>query len=488
MKKNWIALLVVAIALVGCAKDDPAGPSLGSITGRTINARTLQPLPSVYITTIPPSVSILSDASGVYTIPELVSGTYVIMGRYSDSATGQATANVLEGKTVQADVLLSFAPATTGSVIGVVKNESGEVVVGASVYTTPATSSAVTDNNGSYLLVGLQPGDYKITATSGALSGQTLARIVAEQTTEANLTVRTQDLLKGWVYGTVVHNGAPVTGAQVSIAGGAGAVTTGSDGAFYFGNVLPGNALVTAVYNGATRTQTAVIAPGIGTSVTFEFGFPTDLSTDNLIAYYPLNGSGADISASGFNGEVVSASFTNDRNGRPQSALVTTGSIDAGVIVPHHEEMNVLPVTLSAWIRIDDPQMRDCLILGKNVHPDGNGYYLMLENQELIFVYIQNFFTRGFRIDRTVADGEWLHVAMTVSSGNGTAYINGAKYDMPSFGASAIRVTTQGEFRMGSHQVSDNVRTGFRGAIDDVFIYGRVLSDAEIADLKNISF
>lgn len=75
---------------------------------------------------------------------------------------------------------------------------------------------------------------------------------------------------------------------------------------------------------------------------------------DNLAAYYPFDGSAIDASGNGNDGTVHGATLTTDRFGTPSSAFSFDGYddfielSDGGTLHPP------LPVTIAAWVRMDD--------------------------------------------------------------------------------------------------------------------------------------
>ncbi|MDZ4745557.1 MAG: LamG-like jellyroll fold domain-containing protein [bacterium] len=441
------------------------------------------------IITTPPSSTILTDSSGQFVIADVTPGPYIIVGNYHDSATAQATVHVVAGRSVQADLVLLFEPLTKGSILGKVRNETGQGMSNASITTVPVLQGVKADIAGTYIMTGVEPGPYRIIARSGKLFGEIVADVIAGRTTIADISIREQNFDLGWIVGRIFDRGNVVPDLEVELLQTNEKDTTDSQGRFSFSNVVPGVAALRINFApGTGRQHTTSVTSGTASIVTLDIGFPEGVSHDDLIAFYPVNGTGTDYSANGLTGEIINATFGTDRHSTPGAALVTEGSIDAGLIVEHVPILNVLPLTMCAWVRIDDPLIANCLVLGKNIHPTGDGYYLTIENKKMVFGYVTNGYSNGFRGDLEVASNAWFHVAMTISATSGTAYINGQPYSMGKVGPSTTKVTTTGHFRLGSHQVSIAGAKGFKGAIDDVFIYNRVLTRDEILNLIQVRF
>jgi hypothetical protein len=92
--------------------------------------------------------------------------------------------------------------------------------------------------------------------------------------------------------------------------------------------------------------STIVVALMLSNSATAQL-----VNDPTLIAYYPFNGSGADISSNGFNATLVGPStFTTDRLGNANSAFSFNGSSNYFLIenVNSTFKPTTFPVTVSA--------------------------------------------------------------------------------------------------------------------------------------------
>jgi hypothetical protein len=132
----------------------------------------------------------------------------------------------------------------------------------------PGAPPAVTDRNGAWVLVFddvTSSGAVTVIATIAGAAVTAAARVAAGQRT-----VVAQARLRGRA---VRQSGAPVAGAAISVAGVAGAVSSGADGswslALPFGTGLqPMNVTVAAVLGAVTRTQAGVaVVPGATATV-----------------------------------------------------------------------------------------------------------------------------------------------------------------------------------------------------------------------------
>jgi hypothetical protein len=216
---------------------------------------------------------------------------------------------------------------------------------------------------------------------------------------------------------------------------------------------------------------------------------PTDITT-GLVAYYPLNGNGSDFSGNGYNGTVYSASPTSDRLGNTSGALRFDGNADL-VGIPSASINNLTSGTIAAWIKLNDntdetitAKQRDSVnswalfTVGYIPHTTGG------VPGKLYFHPRNNVPTGVASSASIIPTGVWRHVAVTFSSTSVRIYINGA-----------LDSSKSGDYSVGSNLTTTNTIGGwiaqpnpphwFNGMIDDVRIYNRALTDAEILGLKN---
>lgn len=227
---------------------------------------------------------------------------------------------------------------------------------------------------------------------------------------------------------------------------------------------------------------------------------------DGLVAYYPFNGNANDASTNSNDGVVYGATLTNDRFGNSDSAY----SFDGNDIILVDRHISLEPstaLTLSAWIKNfdiedghwdgDDNIISKDAKIGSFVSNDPNnipspGYLLRTSHPEDEIL----FYAAGYKPEAPhKATTDWLHVVGTYLGGaKEELYINGVKfserissnvdpivYVPPSIPYPSVPSD------LGIGGPFDNTGGGyFRGLIDDVRIYNRALSGAEILALYNI--
>jgi hypothetical protein len=131
----------------------------------------------------------VTGADGSYTVPNVPAGMYAVTA----SRTGYTptTLNpIIVGAGQTATVNVSLV-SLLGSVSGRVTDPAGLAVAGATVTTTPATSTATTDAQGTYRISGMTPGSYTVTASkSGVGAATTTISVIAGSASTVNLALR----------------------------------------------------------------------------------------------------------------------------------------------------------------------------------------------------------------------------------------------------------------------------------------------------------
>lgn len=203
---------------------------------------------------------------------------------------------------------------------------------------------------------------------------------------------------------------------------------------------------------------------------------------NGLVAYYPFTGNANDASGNGNNGTISGAVLTADRNGNASNAYDTM----AGYIeVPDAASLDVADFTVTAWLRGDDFSHSFGVLVGKDyltsfaIGIDSGGSTVCPAPagvHRYMTVYIGNvghyFATPDFTCNT------WYHVAVTYNNATGVSelFVNAVSQGTITFasGGNNPNSSPMGVGKDGSHSDS------FHGAIDEVRIYNRVLSAAEV--------
>jgi Concanavalin A-like lectin/glucanases superfamily len=199
--------------------------------------------------------------------------------------------------------------------------------------------------------------------------------------------------------------------------------------------------------------------------------------TTGLVAYYPFNGNANDESGNGYDGTVNGATLVPDRFGKPNSAYSFNGS-DASILLNNTSTLNFTDgFTLATWVHFTSSNT-DKQIVAKHICGNMSGYFLgagTLGGPSNVFEFYVNNDPRLYTAE-TYNDGQW-HLVVGVYDGmTQYLYVDG--------------VLTDSQAKTYTNSNTTNITIGsatdcgyFSGSIDDVRIYNRALSAAEIQEL-----
>lgn len=273
-----------------------------------------------------------------------------------------------------------------------------------------------------------------------------------------------------WTFNSVNIPGA--TSSNLSLTG----VTTNQTGTYLVRVTNPGGTV-----NSQPATLTVV---------------PVTVSVSGLMAHWRFDEApGATVavdSTGNFNGtnSATGAAFvTGGRAGNAISLdLAASGLVNMGTNLM----LGASDFTVSGWIRTPPGDATaDAGFLSKHVAGSGNGYILsynhavLATNKAYFYAGTRTIFAGGFTIvdvpvsTTSVNEGAWHHiVGVYQRTGNTTIYVDGVPLEA-SIPSSAI-ASNNAPFLIGGVTVGSTPTARYNGLVDDVQIYNRALSDAEI--------
>jgi hypothetical protein len=216
----------------------------------------------------------------------------------------------------------------------------------------------------------------------------------------------------------------------------------------------------------------------------------SDTTQGRLVAWYPFNGNANDSSGNGNNGTINGATLTTDRFANSNSAYLFNGS--ASISIPELFPASCAAFTFAVWVMKDFTDINTHQILYKGL--DQGEASLCITN-------LNNYAVVGFGVNlETGIYGaqNWYFVNYPDTLKINTyyfivgRYIKGQKVELlingRSVGSSAVpdlpltQWPTHSYSAIGVHTTFPTT-TGWKGAIDDVRVYNRALSDEEIQSL-----
>lgn len=171
------------------------------------------------------------------------------------------------------------------------------------------------------------------------------------------------------------------------------------------------------------------------------------------------------------------------------------GTSNAVVTYPDVTELEIVPMTVSFWVRIDSATANRCNLVGKHnvtaVASAARGWYVHWSpsfGHGVAFVEdgITKFKSRVSN-RTTDNDGVWRHLAVTIDtfavSSGWVFYVNGSSVTFTAWDGAATPTTTAttDPLMVGGINWQSGSMTRLNGALDDVRIYSRVLTANEIA-------
>ncbi|WP_436491534.1 LamG domain-containing protein [Chitinophaga sp. ARDCPP14] len=215
------------------------------------------------------------------------------------------------------------------------------------------------------------------------------------------------------------------------------------------------------------------------------------VSTDSLIAYWPLDSCllANDVTGNGHNGTSFSTTFTTDRFGSSKGAYYFNGT-SSYISVDDKTDIKLLNTnyTFSAWVKLDNYESSwgSSIIAKRNGSSNGYAWSItgLLTTPGLVSLGTGggSFNAYGTKV---VTTGSWHMVSTTYNYATQqlSIYVDGI-LDNITNAAPPISSTTN-KLYIGRDEIS--LPTGYfiKGALDDIRIYRRSLTAAEILALYN---
>jgi hypothetical protein len=224
-------------------------------------------------------------------------------------------------------------------------------------------------------------------------------------------------------------------------------------------------------------------------------------SDNGLLAHYPLNGDGMDISSYGHNGVAGAVTPAANRFGQSGKALLFDGT-NSFISVQDSPDLRLATTdfTITAWIFETErnAHFNDCIIskrgagAGRGIAGDGRGWIVCVRGlwgqpstTGRLFYQVSGGQDPKAFSTAVLSLNQWHHIAIIYhhASASVEMFIDG-EWDSTTEGIPAPNSSITLPMHIGndSQQAYNNAYV-FHGKINDVRIYNRSLSGAEVADL-----
>jgi PKD repeat protein len=254
----------------------------------------------------------------------------------------------------------------------------------------------------------------------------------------------------------------------------------------------------TVTYPTAGRYKVKLVASNTVKSSTIEkTAYVLVVPGGSLTAFYPLDGYIDDAGPSKLTSTAVgTVTYDADRNGASGKTGVfgSTG----GFIVPDNNAMNFGSgdYSVSVWIKTS---LKTIAMIWQESGSKGSG-----DNQTWLRIHssttnLTTFSTEDVTLGSTIhlteqahgnaalnSDGAWHHIVTTRQGLVTTIYVDGVKIAERT-STNGVKVTSNGgTFKVGMQENATGYLNKFNGMIDDLIIYKKALSQAEVTALKNL--
>ncbi|KJU84017.1 FG-GAP repeat-containing protein [Candidatus Magnetobacterium bavaricum] len=236
--------------------------------------------------------------------------------------------------------------------------------------------------------------------------------------------------------------------------------------------------------SGSTSTCTVTMSAARSVTATFSAA-----SSTGPIAYYPFNGNANDASGRGNNGVVHGATLTTDRAGNANSAYSFNGA-DSYIGVPDNDALTLgaSPFTIATWVYFNQVDVRTPIMAHDEGYGNANKWILWYDEQgsgNVASGPALRLHVNGTGLTPTDVGyatwtpnkNRWYHVAVTRSGNTYSFYVDGTMIGTSQ--NSTVIPNPAAELTLGRAEAFY-----LNGCLDDVRLYNRALSAAEIKALN----
>lgn len=204
-------------------------------------------------------------------------------------------------------------------------------------------------------------------------------------------------------------------------------------------------------------------------------------ATPGLVAWYKFDGNAQDSSTNRNHGQAFGLTLSTNRFGRANAAYRFQGNSTSFVKVPHSASLNITnAITLTAWINFEMGGTIYPRIINKDSYDLATGPNYR-NPRRLHFLMKNPAQTELYTPAEVMQAGRWHFVTATYDGSLVLVYVDGALLNATVV-ANAMMANTR-DVNIGRNTV--NTADNYQGLIDDVRIYNRALSAAEITALFN---
>ena len=364
-------------------------------------------------------------------------------------------------------------------------------------------------SGGDYALIGTTDADKTTFADSGLSLGVTYTyRVYAYNAVGKSLTYAYSLEIKTANVPVLTTTLATLTFGGGASSGGNITDNSGSDvtarGVVWSTNTTPtidlptktvdgsGDGVFTSAISGLTAGTTyyvrAYATNGAGTAYGDQITFTeTAVPSNGLVGYWPFNGNANDISGNGNNGTVNGATLTTDRNGNADKAFYFDG-INNNLMIPGSSSLTSIEtfnkITVAGWFNNQNINLNAVFSFVNKYNPINDGGWEIILAKNYANWSTDAYVNTTDSCIPTLPVQSWIHIAITYDQNANTVilYVNGSNVCAKNCSYN-INNTNNGPLYFGYSPGGPDEFS--RGKIDDIGIWNRALTQAEITALYN---
>ncbi|RYD39727.1 MAG: LamG domain-containing protein, partial [Verrucomicrobiaceae bacterium] len=202
--------------------------------------------------------------------------------------------------------------------------------------------------------------------------------------------------------------------------------------------------------------------------------------TDNLIGWWKLDEtsgtSASDASGAGLTGSLTTPLPQWQTGGRLNGALLFTGQVGQSVTVANATALNpTTAISASAWVNASVWNGNNRILQKGNTD---NQYRLLAEGGKFVWEI-----SGVGRLETTLPPvNQWVHIASTYDGDRMVIYFDGA--EVASLAVTGAVPVTANPLHIGTKTAASGAQNHLNGMLDQVRLYGRALSAAEVGQLS----
>ena len=210
--------------------------------------------------------------------------------------------------------------------------------------------------------------------------------------------------------------------------------------------------------------------------------------TNGLIHCFPFSGNANDVSANAAIGVVSKATLTTDRFGNCNEAYSFSG---ANAYIATHSTLlnNLNHFTVSFWIKIDEYPVAGSYVFAKGkeepVLGDRLSWRCYLGGNPYKYIGTDNWFPVRYATTNKSTTTDWIQIVISNDGSKQRVYINGIPTD--SIAQTGTLRTNPDSLYIGTRSLYGNRNQFFKGKLDEIVLWNRALSYAEVVGIYNAS-